>query len=584
MMKDRDGGILYIGKARNLKKRVSSYFTKNDLDIKTRTLVNLICDIDTIITGTEIEALILEDSLIKKHKPRFNIRLKDDKKYPYIAITYSDDFPRVIFTRQIKNKKNRYFGPYTDSRAARNTVHLLNRIFGLKTCSKPLPLKKGERPCLNYQIRRCSGICMNTINQSQYLELVRSAEKFLEGHIGPVLEDLSVRMNTLSKEMNFERAAQIRDIIFDIQQISEKQNVATGQNYDIDYFAVDIFRDDAIILIFEFRRGILIGKKIQEYENSSYTEKSSILQAFIIHHYELSDIPHVIITQYQLREDKLIMEHLSGRAGKTIKIRTPKSPEEKSTQSLLVRNIDSIIAEKMAVEEFSDKNRFLISLKSQLLLPVVPIHIVCFDISNFQGKEAVASMASFKYGQPDKNNYRRFKIRGYEEANDPGMIHEGVARYLANVLNEGWDQPDLIVIDGGPTQLNKAIEARDAFGLDIPVISIAKKLEEIYTEQRKEPYRLSHDSQELKIIQRLRDATHDFGVSYHRKLRKNRTLQSELDNIQGIGPHKRSILLSAFGSVERIKKADIESLTQTEGISGREAKKIYEYFRKAAIE
>ncbi|MFW5807700.1 MAG: excinuclease ABC subunit UvrC, partial [Spirochaetota bacterium] len=450
--------------------------------------------------------------------------------------------------------------------------------FRLKSCTKSLPLKDGERPCLNFQIRRCSGICQNRITREQYLDLVRSAEKFLEGNITPVIEELTGTMNRHAAQMNFERAGEVRDIIFDIQQITEKQNVATGQNYDADYIALDIFRDEAILLLFEFRKGILIGKKIRVYENSSYSDRASVIQTFIIQHYAESDVPHIIITQHRLDDEKVLSGHLTAQRGRPVRIRTPKSPDERQTLSLLTRNIDTIIAEKMALEEYSDKNRYLVNLKTILSLPAVPVHMVCFDISNFQGTDAVASMASFKYGQPDKDNYRRYKIRGYTEANDPAMIHEGVARYLTHVVNGEWDVPDLIVIDGGPTQLSRALEARDAFGLEIPVISIAKKFEKIYTEYQKEPYSLPHDSQELKIIQRLRDATHDFGVSYHRKLRSGNTLKSALDSIKGIGPKKRSALLSHFGSVDTIRTAKKEELIAVNGILQSDADRIIEYF------
>jgi excinuclease ABC subunit C len=584
LMKDAELAVIYIGKARNLKKRVSSYFQKKDHDIKTRTLVNQIHDFDIFVTATEIEALILEDQLIKKHKPRYNVRLKDDKRYPYIAVTYSEDIPRVIFTRNVQNKKDRYFGPYTDAKAARNTIRLINMIFRLKTCTKKLPLKNGERPCLNAQINRCSGICENRITTEEYLSLVKSAEKFLKGNINPVIDDLTEKMNSHSQNTNFERAAQIRDIIFDIQQISEKQSVSSSKNYDIDYIALDVFREEAIVLLFEYRKGILLGKKIRVYENSAYSEKKDILQTFIIHTYSENEIPHIIITQYKISEEELLSSHLASKRARRVEIRTAKSQEERGAISLLTRNIDTIIAEKLALEEYSDKNRYLVNLKSMLSLPVVPVHIVCFDISNFQGTDAVASMASFKYGQPDKENYRRFKIRGYTEANDPGMIHEGVARYLANVVNEGWDKPDLIVIDGGPTQLAKAIEARDAFEIDIPLISIAKKLEEIYTEAHPEPYRIPHDSQELKIIQRVRDATHDFGVSYHRKLRKKRTLTSALDEIPGIGPKKRAALLAYFGSVEKVKEADSQTLLLVESINTKDAQRIRDFFETGDVE
>lgn len=578
MMKNAEGEIIYIGKAKNLKRRVSSYFQKKDLDTKTRALVRKIADIDITVTSTAIEALLLEDNLIKKHRPRFNIRLKDDKKYPYIAITYSEEYPRVIFTRNLQNKKNRYFGPYTDAKAARNTIQLINRIFRLKTCTRPLPLKDGERPCLNYQIKHCSGVCQMLISKDDYLELVHSCEQFLEGNIEPVMKELNEKMATFANEMKYENAAVIRNIIFDLQKISEKQSVSVSQTYNTDYIGAERFRDETIVLLFEFRKGVLLGKKIHQYENSSYSNRESILRTFILNHYQSHEIPHLVVTSAPVDDGDIIQTFLSDKAKRPVTLRVAKSQEDKSAISLITRNLDTIIAEKMATESMSDKSPYLVKLGRILSLPEVPVHMVCFDISNFQGAHAVASMASFKHGEPDKANYRRFKIKGYDEPNDPAMIHEGVSRYLAHVVNDEWERPDLIVIDGGPTQLTRAIEARDAFELDIPVISIAKQHEELFVDPKGPPFALSHDSQELKIIQRLRDATHDFGVSYHRKLRDGATLQSELEQIKGIGEKKRNALLSHFKDIEKIRVATEEELQAVDGINRQDIDAIREYF------
>ncbi len=580
LMKNADNEIIYVGKARSLKNRVSSYFHDSVDDIKTRTLVKQINDFEIIVTGTEIEALLLEDTLIKKHRPRFNIRLKDDKRYPYIAITYSEDYPRLIFTRNLTNKKNRYYGPYTDAQAARNVVKAANRIFRLKTCSRKLPLGPNERPCLNYQIRQCSGVCRNKISRDEYLDLVKNAELFLKGRIDPVINKLNETMNSYSAQTRFEKAAEIRDIIFDIQKISERQNIMVPQNHDADYIAMDIFQEEAIVLFFEFRKGILTGRKIRLYENSSFSTNASILRTFILDHYNNNDIPHFIITQERIEDSKILSDYFSSKTGKKTELTIPKSQHDKGAFLMMRKNIDIIIAEKMAQDHYSDKNRYLINLKNILSLPEIPIHMVCFDISNLQGTNAVASMASFKNGDPDKAGYRHFTIRGYEQANDPGMIHEAVARFIQNIINNDWEEPDLIVIDGGPTQLTRAIEARDALGLKTPIISIAKRHEELFTAPDLPSIRLSHDSPELKIIQRLRDATHDFGVSHHRKLRSKSTVASELDNITGIGPKKRSALLKYFKSIDAIRKAEDKQLMDVKEITAKDAKVIMEYFSK----
>lgn len=560
LMKDERDEIIYIGKASCLKKRVSSYFQKNDIDLKTRTLVSNIQDIEFIVTDTEMEALILEDSLIKKHKPKFNIRLKDDKRYPYIAITWSEEYPRAIFTRDLRNRDNHYYGPYTNAKSVRNTLALINGLFRLKSCTKKIPLANGERPCLNHQIEKCSGICTGKITRQDYLELVHGAERFLEGDIEPVISDLTEKMRLYSEKMQFERAADIRNIIFDIQKLSEKQNISLSRRDDVDYLTVETRSTDAYALVFEFRKGVLSGRKIRIFENSSWTEKDQILRSFIVQHYESQKIPHVIISDIRSSESEILEKWLSEKSMRKVRLQEPKGADDKSVLNMVHRNLDVLIADKEADALTESKLCFIENLQKILSLDRPPFLMVCFDISNFQGTDSVASMACFKNGEPYKAGYRRYKIKTVEGANDPAMIHEAVGRYLAHVVNGDWEKPDLIVIDGGITQLSKAIEAREAFGCDIPLISIAKREELLYTDPRKEPIRISHSKEELKIIQRLRDATHDFGVSYHRKLRARRTLTSRLDEVKGIGPAKKKQLLKLFDSPQRVLEASREEL------------------------
>ncbi len=577
-MLDSDESIIYIGKAGSLKKRVSSYFQKKDHDSKTRVLVKNIADIQFIVTDNEIEALLLENNLIKKHKPKFNVRLKDDKRYPYIAITLEEQYPRIIYTRKIAKNRNRYFGPYTDARAAKNTVDMINGIFKLKTCRRDLPLKKGERPCLNHQINRCSGACEGRITAEEYLELVENAISFLEGNVAPVISKLNSRMKEYSKQMDFEKAAQTRDMIYDIHKISENQKVEIASGLERDCIGVSIFGDEAVLILFEFRNGMLLGRKVHIFDNAAYSTEKELLEAFISKHYrEQNEIPAQIVTSVPIEEKQLIETYLTEISGKTVRITPPKSRDDRSTMKMLMHNIDIIAVERKEPLEYSMEEGLRI-LKERLNLYREPERIDCFDISNFHGKEAVAAMSVFVNGKPKKSQYRRYKIRAYPEANDPGMMHEALSRRMQNMVNEGLTPPDLILIDGGPTQLTRAIEAVRNFNSEIKVVSIAKRLEEIYLAPHEPPIRFPQTSPALKILQNLRDEAHRFGITYHRKLRDRRTTKSILDDINDIGPQTKKLLLSHFGSPENIAEANMEELQSVPGIGGKTAEKIAKFF------
>ncbi|HQO41006.1 MAG TPA: excinuclease ABC subunit UvrC, partial [Spirochaetota bacterium] len=428
-MLDSGGKIIYIGKANSLKKRVTSYFTKKDHDPKTTVLVKNIRDIEYIITDSEIEALLLESTLIKKHKPKFNVRLKDDKRYPYIAVTLNEDYPRVIYTRSINRNKDRYFGPFTDARAAKNTSIMINNLFRLKTCRRQIPLRENERPCINYQIGKCSGVCDGKISQQEYRALVDDAVSFLEGNIEPVIENLNFRMKAYSASMDFEKAAAMRDMIFDIQTVSQKQKVDLASGLNQDYMSVKITGGEALLVLFEFRRGVLTGRRVNVFDNAEYTDEGTVFSAFIVEYYRAREIPSRIMTPVNVPDTKILAAHLSELAGTKVIITTAASKQDQAIISLINKNIDIITAERRLSEQ-SNPVAGLAALKDSLELETEPEVMECFDISNLQGTDAVASMVSFRDGRPDKSGYRRYKIRGYDAADDPGMIHEVVSRRI----------------------------------------------------------------------------------------------------------------------------------------------------------
>ncbi len=579
LMKDTAGKIIYIGKASSLKKRVSSYFQKTGPDPKTLVLVKNIHDIEYIVTDSEIEALVLESTLIKKHRPRYNIRLKDDKRYPYIAVTLSETYPRVILTRRLLKNGDRYFGPYTDAKAARSAVHTVNSIFKLKECKKKLPLKKRERPCLNYHMKRCPGLCQGKTSAEEYNALVEKTMQFLEGDIEPVLTSLAGMMSAYSAKQEYEKAAGIRDIITDIRTISEKQKVYTPIGMDQDFVGTTNQEGEAIVVIFQFRSGVLIGRKILIFENITFHSPGDTLKSSIINYYDNVKIPPRIVTQFPSADRKLLTDHLRIRGGNRVRISTPATKAEKSIMNMLRKNIDMIAADRASGKSHDEKLKGLLELKDILKMEKLPEVIECFDISNIQGKNSVASMARFRHGVPDRSGYRRYRIKSYDSANDPGMIHEAVGRRIQRLVNEGLELPDLIVIDGGKTQLGRALEIKEGFELDITMISIAKRLEELYTEHAENPVRLGKDSPALKIIQNIRDEAHRFALEYHKKLRDGEGRRSVIDRIPNIGSKKKNLLLKHFKSIDKIKNADIGELEAVPGVGKKTAEEIYNFFR-----
>jgi len=567
--------IIYIGKASSLKKRVASYFQKN-LDAKTRVLVSHIADIDYIVTQSEIEALLLESSLIKKHKPKYNIQQKDDKRFPYIAITLHEKFPRVIFTRKLYHNNNRYYGPYTDAHAARKTVALLNKTFKLKTCTKDIPLKPHERPCLNHQMGRCQGVCTGIVTEDEYRNVINTVMQFLDGNIDPVLENLTELMNSYSQAMRYESAAQVRDMIFDIQKMLQTQHVVTPLGQNQDFIGITTHKDEAYMLVFQFRHGSLTGKRIFVFNNAEYTSRSSLIAQFIVEYYAVNEPPQTIVIPDMIEDRHIVEEYTSSKTSQPVHIVTPKTDHEKAVMQMLYKNLDLAIVQKIA----PTWQKALFELQEALKLPTLPIDIECFDISNIQGAFAVASMVHFTDGMPNKKEYRRYRIRAYTKPDDPGMIHEVVGRRLQHLLNEGLPLPDLLVIDGGKGQLSRACEVMEALGCSVPVIALAKRLEEIYFPQGSDPLRLPQTSPALKLLQAIRDEAHRFAITYHRNLRDKNMTASVLDNIHGVGAQYKKKLLQNFDTIEHIKQSDAATIAKEAKIPLTVAQKIYDFFHR----
>ncbi len=580
IMKDSSGAVIYIGKASSLKKRVASYFHRAERDGKTAALVRAVADIEFIVTDSETEALILESSMVKKEMPRYNVRLKDDKRFPSIAVTLDEEYPRIVFTRDLTHEGYRYFGPYTDAGGARRMVATINTVFKLKTCTKPVPLKPGVRPCLNFQMKRCQGVCTGAMGRDEYLKLIESAVKFLEGRIDPVLDSLQALMKSHSERMDFEKAAGIRDIIFDIQNLSRSQKVYMPAATDQDYIAMSVQDGEALLLLFEFRRGIMLGSKITVFETTELSGPDDVMRSFIVGYYRDHEAPPVIRTDSSPSDRGAVEALLAGIWSKRITVRGPESPTDRSVFSLMRKNIASITASRGSVGQDEETRRGLAELQELLRLPTLPLSIECFDISHLQGSDPVASMVHFAGGRPDKSQYRRYRMRGHEGINDPGMIHEVVSRRLQYLLNENCPLPDLFIIDGGIPQFSRAAEAVRAFDAPVRVISIAKRFEEIYRGDTDDPLRLPASSAALKIVQRARDEAHRFAVTYHRNLRGKAQSRSGLEDIPDIGPKSRTALLKHFKSSKGVMEATEDELASVPGIGAEKARKIREFFRK----
>ena len=569
IMKDAAGKIIYVGKAIILKNRVRQYFRSNkNHSAKVKAMVAKIVDFETIVTASEVEALILECNLIKKHRPRYNICLKDDKSYPYLKLTLAEKFPRVFVTRQLEKDGSKYFGPYTNGFAVKETLELLRKLFPLRTCQN-FP----ARPCLEFQIGRCLAPCVNKISVENYSALVKAVEKFLEGHTAAVEKDLETKMTAAAETLNFEMAAKFRDVLLAVRKISEKQKIVTDAG-NLDAVGLARLNSEVCAQIFFIRDGKVTGRESFLLNGAADESNEKAVAEFLKQYYSSTKIAaeEILLPVNLADEDlKILSEWLN------VKITEPKRGVKFSLIEMATENAKKFLEEKAARADLKNAQTVgaVVELQKYLNLQKLPRRMECFDISHFQGAETVASMVVFENGAPDKKSYRRFKIRSTEGKPDDFLSMREVTerRY-----GKGENLPDLIVIDGGIGQLNSALEIIRGLGLEVPVVGLAKQFELIFVEGISEPVELPRGSQSLYLMQRIRDEAHRFAITYHRKLRRKRNLKSELDNISGIGAKRRADLLKKFGTIQKIKAATFDELLEIPSMNKAAAESLQKFF------
>lgn len=578
LMKDENGRIIYVGKAINLKNRVRSYFqSSRNHTPKVKALVARIADIEYIITHSEIEALILECNLIKKHHPKYNISLRDDKSYPYIKVTVNEEYPRVYATRKVTKDGARYFGPYTSAGAVHETLKLLRKLFPLRNC-RTLDAK---RPCLEYHIKRCLAPCTGKVDTKIYGDMIKSVCLFLEGRSAEVAKGLRQRMERAAEDLDFEQAAKLRDQLNAVEKVTEKQNIVTGSG---DQDALGLARSalGACVQVFFIRSGKMVGRDHFLLTGGEDEEDNDILSAFVKQYYSRAAfIPREILLPLAVPEQELLAQWLSGLKGGKVLVETPQRGTKKDIVNMAAGNAATVLEEQAAKLRARNEQTegAVAELGRYLGLGRLPERIECFDISHIQGSETVASMVVFEGGAPRKDDYRRYKLTSVEgKPDDFRSMQEVVERRYRDA--EG-PLPDLIIIDGGKGQLNAALTVIRGVGLtDVPVVGLAKEFEHIFLEGESEPLILPRHSQALYLVQRVRDEAHRFAITYHRKLRSKRNLVSVLDHVPGIGPKRRKALWDAFGSLEKIKAAEVEKMAKVPGMTVPAAQAVYDFFRR----
>lgn len=596
--RDGKGDIIYVGKAVSLKHRVRSYFGASaGRDPKVKALMSRARDLEYITTDSEVEALILESNLIKEHRPRYNVFLKDDKSYPYLKVTLNEQFPRVFITRRLIKDGSRYFGPYTRVGAVHETLRLLKRIFPLRTCKQKSPAPR-SRPCLNQHIQRCLGPCCNLVTPEEYRRVVDGVLLFLEGRQEQLIKDLKQRMEQAAEDLEFERAAKLRDQLQAVEKVIEKQKVVSRNLEDRDVVAMARARDESCVMVFFVRGGKLIGREHFILDGTGDMKRAEVLNGFLKQYYLRAEfIPREVLVEDVPGEEREVLEHwLSEKRGARVYVTRPRRGEKKKLVDLAGRNALLVLEEVQAgrVARNEDLEKALGELAPALGLDAPPRRLECFDISNIQGAETVASMVVFEDGKPVPQQYRRFKIKTVAGPDDFASMREALARRFSRgreereLVNTGQMStrqakfhrlPDLLVVDGGRGQLSSAVAVLEEQGLSrIRACGLAKEEELIFLPGRSDPVRLPEDSPALKMLQRLRDEAHRFAVTYHRQLRGKRSLRSMLEDIEGVGATRRRELMRAFGSVERIREAGLDELTAVPGMNRRAARAVYDYF------
>ncbi len=580
LFRDREGKIIYVGKAANLKSRVRSYFgSPSNLPSKIQRLVSNMQDLEFVITSSDQEALILECDTIKRYAPRFNASLKDNKTFPYLKIDMKEDWPGVFITRRVQKDGARYFGPFANAGSVRKTLRLIKKIFPYRSCSKRVD-GKDQRPCLDYYIRQCLGPCIGAVEKDEYRAVIDQVILFLQGKQELILRELDAKMKAAAQRLQFERAALLRDQIDAIENVIEGQRIATTLQGEKDIIGLAQNETQAYVEIFFIRNNKLIGQDHFIMEGTQGDSPGQIMTSFVKQYYaSASYVPALILLQHPVDELAVLSQWLSQQRGSKVELQVP----QRGAKKKLVDTVADNAARGLELAQLKEMKAEVISsglqeLKDRLHLPKMPRRIECYDVSNIQGTLAAASMVVLEKGWPKPAHYRRFRIKTVAGADDYAMIQETLRRrFKRAATGEGaWGIiPDLVLIDGGKGQLNAALEVTEELD-SMPMASLAKENEDVFIPGVPQPVYIPKDSPALHILQRARDEAHRFAVSYHRKLRRKESVASALDNVPGIGPKRKKALLKRFGSVEAIKGASPEELSQTEGMTLALANKVKE--------
>ena len=601
IMRDDKDVILYVGKAINLHNRVRSYFRENiGRGPAIDQMVSLIARFEYIVTDSELEALVLENNLIKENSPKYNTLLKDDKTYPYIKVTVGEDYPRILFSRTMKKDKSRYFGPYTSAAAVKDTIELLNKLYQLRTCNRVLPRDIGiERPCLNYHIKQCLAPCQGYVSKEEYRQQVAGALEFLNGNYSPILKDLEEKMKKAAEAMEFEDAARYRDLLSSVRQVSQKQKITEGVGEDKDILALYQDETEAVVQVFFARDGKLIGREHYYMTHVPENNKPAILQDFVKQFYAGTPfIPRELMLQYEIEDAELIEKWLSERKGSRVYLKVPKIGSKEKLVELAAQNAKLVLSqdrEKLKREE----GRTIGAVKEISDLLQLPLtgtaRMEAYDISNINGFENVGSMVVYEKGKPKRSDYRKFKIKSVSGPDDYACMREVLTRRFRHGMEESreleeqeMDQeygsftkfPDLILMDGGRGQVNIALSVLEELGIDIPVCGMVKddnhRTRGLYYHNIELP--IDTHSEGFKLITRIQDEAHRFAIEYHRSLRSKTQVRSVLDDIPGVGPTRRKALMRHFKSLEEIRQATVEDLMEIPEMNERTAQEIVAFF------
>ena len=578
LWRDKYQRIIYVGKAINLRNRVRSYVQQDvNRSVKVAAMMRRAWDVETIQTKTEMEALILEATLIKEHHPKYNIMLRDDKTYPYVKVTVQEDFPRLFMTRRLERDGAKYFGPFTDVTAVHHVLRILRSYYPLRTCKS----MKVERPCLQYHMHYCEGPCMNYVTVESYRKYIDDIVALFEGKHVQVIQEITSKMEQASEDLEFELAAKYRDDLLSIQKVQEKQRMVT-QRGDMDVLGMAIDGPMACIQLFFIRSGRLLGREnyFVQHEGDS---PELVMTEFIKRYYGGSTfIPKELLLPMDSVDRELFSEWFTSMKGQQVEVSVPQRGYKKDLIKMAEENAQNFLAERRRQWQYTiDKSGGAVKKLAEVLdLPRLPERMECYDISHMQGAETVASMVVFEGGKPAKREYRRFKLKTVQgKPDDFASMAEIMERRYGN--EKDWPMPDLIIIDGGKGQLNAALPVIRAMGVtDVPVISLAKRIEEVFVEGESESIILEHHTPELQLLQQIRDEAHRFAITYHRRLRGKRNLESVLDHVEGIGPKRRKALYKHFGNLDAMRVAELEELESVEGMNKKAALAVYEFFRR----